>query len=80
MILQEFPFSTLSSLPEGVVTHIGGVVCARAVKLLDKIDNPGMCVMYMCVLCVCIMYVCVRIMYVCVRIICVCLYSMCVFV
>ena len=52
MTLQEFPFSTLSSLPEGVVTHIGGVVCARAVKLLDKIDNPGMCVMYMCVCCV----------------------------
>ncbi|XP_065911628.1 C2 domain-containing protein 5-like [Dysidea avara] len=36
----EFPFSTLISLPEGVITHIGGVVCARAVKLLDKIDNP----------------------------------------
>ena len=46
MIIQEFPFSTLNSLPEGVVTHIGGVVCARAVKLLDKIDNPGMDTMY----------------------------------
>lgn len=44
-MIQEFPFSTLSSLPEGVVSHIGGVVCARAVKLLDKIDNPGMSIM-----------------------------------
>ena len=69
MIIQEFPFITLSSLPGGVVTHIGGVVCARAVKLLDKIDNPGVCV-YVCArvcvrtrVCVCVicLYVCVAI-------------------
>ena len=53
MIIQEFPFITLNSLPKGVVTHIGGVVCARAVKLLDKIDNPGMRVVLVCV------YICV---------------------
>ena len=55
MIIQEFPFITLNSLPKGVVTHIGGVVCARAVKLLDKIDNPGMRVVLVCVCaCVCL--------------------------
>ena len=75
--MQEFPFSTLNSLPEGVVTHIGGVVCARAVKVLDKIDNPGVCV---CV-CVCARAracVCVRVcVCVCVLVLvcfCVCLY------
>jgi hypothetical protein len=36
----EYPFYTLSVLPEGVLAHIGGLVTARSVKLLDKINNP----------------------------------------
>ena len=43
---QEYPFYTLSSLPEGVLRHIGGLVSARSVKLLDKIHNPGICTCY----------------------------------
>eukprot|EP00055_Hartaetosiga_balthica_P014810 m.83568 g.83568 ORF g.83568 m.83568 type:complete len:1062 (-) comp8694_c0_seq2:261-3446(-) len=31
---------TLCDLPDGLVTSIGGVVSARAVKLLNKIENP----------------------------------------
>jgi hypothetical protein len=36
----EYPFYTISTLPDGVLTHIGGLVTARSVKLLDKINNP----------------------------------------
>ena len=39
--MQEYPFYTITSLPDGVLTHIGGLVTARSVKLLDKINNPG---------------------------------------
>ncbi|XP_067655808.1 C2 domain-containing protein 5-like isoform X2 [Haliotis asinina] len=36
----EFPFFTMRSLPVGFIVHLGGVVSARSVKLLDKIHNP----------------------------------------
>jgi len=39
--LQEYPFFTVKSVPPGFVLHLGGVVSARSVKLLDKIHNPG---------------------------------------
>jgi hypothetical protein len=38
--ISEYPFFTLASLPSGVLGHIGGLVTARSVKLLDKINNP----------------------------------------
>lgn len=38
---QEFPFFTLTSFPSGFLLHVGGVVSARSVKLLDRIHNPG---------------------------------------
>ena len=38
--LQEFPFYTVSVLPSGILSSIGGVVSAHSVKLLDKINNP----------------------------------------
>lgn len=41
MYLQEFPFFTLTSFPPGFLVHVGGVVSARSVKLLDRIHNPG---------------------------------------
>ncbi|XP_053575078.1 C2 domain-containing protein 5 isoform X2 [Bombina bombina] len=37
---REFPFFTLTSFPPGFLVHIGGVVSARSVKLLDRIHNP----------------------------------------
>ncbi|XP_064417481.1 C2 domain-containing protein 5 isoform X2 [Latimeria chalumnae] len=37
---REFPFFTLTSFPLGFLIHIGGVVSARSVKLLDRIHNP----------------------------------------
>ncbi|XP_060932336.1 C2 domain-containing protein 5-like isoform X2 [Limanda limanda] len=37
---QEFPFFTLTSFPPGFLVHVGGVVSARSVKLLDRIHNP----------------------------------------
>ncbi|XP_031420639.1 C2 domain-containing protein 5 isoform X8 [Clupea harengus] len=37
---REFPFFTLSSFPPGFLSHVGGVVSARSVKLLDRIHNP----------------------------------------
>ncbi|XP_078804915.1 C2 domain-containing protein 5 isoform X21 [Oryzias latipes] len=37
---QEFPFFTLTSFPSGFLLHVGGVVSARSVKLLDRIHNP----------------------------------------
>lgn len=39
---QEFPFLTLTAFPPGLLVHVGGVVSARSVKLLDRIHNPGM--------------------------------------
>ncbi|XP_076741878.1 C2 domain-containing protein 5 isoform X25 [Maylandia zebra] len=37
---REFPFFTLTSFPPGFLLHVGGVVSARSVKLLDRIHNP----------------------------------------
>ena len=37
---QEFPFYTLTTLPANLLQHVGGVVSAHSVKLLDKINNP----------------------------------------
>eukprot|EP00063_Salmo_salar_P005643 XP_013980478.1 PREDICTED: C2 domain-containing protein 5-like isoform X10 [Salmo salar] len=37
---REFPFFTLTCFPPGFLVHIGGVVSARSVKLLDRIHNP----------------------------------------
>ncbi|KAM8861730.1 LOW QUALITY PROTEIN: C2 domain-containing protein 5 [Synchiropus picturatus] len=37
---REFPFFTLTSFPPGFLVHVGGVVSARSVKLLDQIHNP----------------------------------------
>ncbi|XP_046863179.1 C2 domain-containing protein 5-like [Xenia sp. Carnegie-2017] len=36
----EFPFFTLTKLPSSILRSIGGVVSARSVKLLDRINNP----------------------------------------
>ncbi|XP_029420832.1 C2 domain-containing protein 5 isoform X19 [Nannospalax galili] len=36
----EFPFFTLTAFPPGFLVHVGGVVSARSVKLLDRIHNP----------------------------------------
>uniref|UniRef100_A0A8B9J7H8 C2 domain-containing protein 5 n=1 Tax=Astyanax mexicanus TaxID=7994 RepID=A0A8B9J7H8_ASTMX len=38
----EFPFFTLTSFPAGFLLHVGGVVSARSVKLLDRIHNPAL--------------------------------------
>ncbi|KAM9754402.1 C2 domain-containing protein 5 isoform 7-T7 [Menidia menidia] len=37
---REFPFFTLKSFPPSFLVHVGGVVSARSVKLLDRIHNP----------------------------------------
>ncbi|NWI51322.1 C2CD5 protein, partial [Calyptomena viridis] len=37
---REFPFFTLTTFPAGFLVHVGGVVSARSVKLLDRIHNP----------------------------------------
>ncbi|XP_042190989.1 C2 domain-containing protein 5 [Callorhinchus milii] len=37
---REFPFFTLTTFPVGFLVHVGGVVSARSVKLLDRIHNP----------------------------------------
>nr|XP_049579986.1 C2 domain-containing protein 5 isoform X10 [Syngnathus scovelli] len=39
---REFPFFTLTSFPPAFLVHVGGVVSARSVKLLDRIHNPAM--------------------------------------
>ncbi|XP_049339253.1 C2 domain-containing protein 5 isoform X3 [Astyanax mexicanus] len=39
---REFPFFTLTSFPAGFLLHVGGVVSARSVKLLDRIHNPAL--------------------------------------
>lgn len=41
VFLQEFPFFTLTAFPPAFLVHVGGVVSARSVKLLDRIHNPG---------------------------------------
>lgn len=38
--LMEYPLITMKSFPPGFISHLGGVVSARSVKLLDKIHNP----------------------------------------
>ncbi|XP_060064519.1 C2 domain-containing protein 5-like, partial [Ylistrum balloti] len=38
--MMEYPFFTMTSFPPGFIVHLGGVVSARSVKLLDKIHNP----------------------------------------
>ncbi|KAL4597493.1 C2 domain-containing protein 5-like [Arapaima gigas] len=37
---REFPFFTLTRFPPGWLLHVGGVVTARSVKLLDRVYNP----------------------------------------
>ncbi|XP_052387112.1 C2 domain-containing protein 5 isoform X5 [Carassius gibelio] len=37
---REYPFFTLTVFPPGFLLHVGGVVSARSVKLLDRIHNP----------------------------------------
>uniref|UniRef100_A0A8C1ASW8 C2 domain-containing protein 5 n=1 Tax=Cyprinus carpio carpio TaxID=630221 RepID=A0A8C1ASW8_CYPCA len=37
---REYPFFTLTIFPPGFLLHVGGVVSARSVKLLDRIHNP----------------------------------------
>ncbi|KAI4897955.1 hypothetical protein NFI96_019851 [Prochilodus magdalenae] len=39
---REFPFFTLTGFPPGFLLHVGGVVSARSVKLLDRIHNPAL--------------------------------------
>uniref|UniRef100_A0A8C0ES56 C2 calcium dependent domain containing 5 n=1 Tax=Bubo bubo TaxID=30461 RepID=A0A8C0ES56_BUBBB len=39
--MREFPFFTLTTFPPGFLVHVGGVVSARSVKLLDRIHNPA---------------------------------------
>ncbi|XP_075325881.1 C2 domain-containing protein 5 isoform X7 [Odontesthes bonariensis] len=39
---REFPFFTLTSFPPAFLLHVGGVVNARSVKLLDRIHNPAL--------------------------------------
>ncbi|XP_016339110.1 C2 domain-containing protein 5 isoform X7 [Sinocyclocheilus anshuiensis] len=36
----EYPFFPLTAFPPGFLLHVGGVVSARSVKLLDRIHNP----------------------------------------
>nr|XP_022914796.1 C2 domain-containing protein 5 isoform X1 [Onthophagus taurus]XP_022914797.1 C2 domain-containing protein 5 isoform X1 [Onthophagus taurus] len=35
----EYPFLTMASYPPGFICYLGGVVCARSVKLLERITN-----------------------------------------
>ncbi|KAI0209355.1 hypothetical protein LSAT2_005961 [Lamellibrachia satsuma] len=37
----EYPFFTFDLFPPGFIVHLGGIVSARSVKLLDRIHNPG---------------------------------------
>uniref|UniRef100_A0A8C1M4U4 C2 domain-containing protein 5 n=1 Tax=Cyprinus carpio TaxID=7962 RepID=A0A8C1M4U4_CYPCA len=39
---REYPFFTLTIFPPGFLLHVGGVVSARSVKLLDRIHNPAL--------------------------------------
>lgn len=36
----EYPFLTLSKYPAGFILHLGATVCARSVKLLERVPNP----------------------------------------
>ncbi|XP_063968624.1 C2 domain-containing protein 5-like isoform X1 [Lytechinus pictus] len=36
----EYPFFTMVTFPLGFLVHLGGMVSARSVKLLDRIHNP----------------------------------------
>lgn len=36
----EYPFLTLSKYPNGFIQQIGSSVCARSVKLLERVPNP----------------------------------------
>ncbi|XP_016339105.1 C2 domain-containing protein 5 isoform X2 [Sinocyclocheilus anshuiensis] len=38
----EYPFFPLTAFPPGFLLHVGGVVSARSVKLLDRIHNPAL--------------------------------------
>lgn len=38
--LMEYPFFTMTNFPAGFISHLGGVVSAKSIKLLDKISNP----------------------------------------
>ncbi|XP_016339106.1 C2 domain-containing protein 5 isoform X3 [Sinocyclocheilus anshuiensis] len=39
---REYPFFPLTAFPPGFLLHVGGVVSARSVKLLDRIHNPAL--------------------------------------
>ena len=41
ILSQEYPFFTVRAVPPDFIIHLGGVVSARSVKLLDRIHNPG---------------------------------------
>lgn len=36
----EYPFLTLERFPPGFIIHLGSCVCARSVKLLERVANP----------------------------------------
>lgn len=36
----EYPFLTLEKFPPGFIIHLGSCVCARSVKLLERVANP----------------------------------------
>lgn len=36
----EYPFLTLSKYPMGFILQLGSTVCARSVKLLERVPNP----------------------------------------
>ncbi|XP_006819363.1 C2 domain-containing protein 5-like, partial [Saccoglossus kowalevskii] len=36
----EYPFFSINHFPPGFLVHLGGMVTARSVKLLDRIHNP----------------------------------------
>lgn len=36
----EYPFLTLEKFPQGFIIHLGSCVCARSVKLLERVANP----------------------------------------
>lgn len=36
----EYPFLTMSKYPVGFILQLGSTVCARSVKLLERVPNP----------------------------------------
>lgn len=36
----EYPFLTMSKYPPGFILQFGSAVCARSVKLLERVPNP----------------------------------------